>query len=310
MQEWQITLWSGDLARRGLFLLSLLLFGTNLAIYSDSTHGSDVCGDIGGIDKRDSPRKFSIFDATAYLKKPDLSSLGIKPMKILDRGFWAQENYREAPDRDRVKAVVDKFPKDAAAIVLDIEHWPVRGDAAVVSASISKLHAVIAMFKMYAPYRMFGYFSLLPIRDYWRAIQGSRNPKYHEWQVENDVLVSLERDVDVMFPSVYTFYDDRAGWLKYAEAQICEARRISKKPVFAFLWPEYHNSNAKLKGTFVDAAFWRLQLDTMRKYADGVVIWGGWDLALNRAREWDDNAEWWQQTKEFAIQLKSSHVTP
>jgi glycosyl hydrolase family 56 (putative hyaluronidase) len=272
--------------------------------------GSSDCEFAGSRIQNSSSHEFLIFDATLYRDKPDLSVLGIKPLKVIDRGFLQQSDRGDAPDKDLIKALVAKLPKDAArTVVIDIEHWPVTGEATTVLDSISKLHAVIAAFKTYAPEKAFGFYGLLPIRDYWRALQGPGNAKYQQWQAENDRLVPLAVDVDALFPSIYTFYEDQIGWIKYAEAQVCEARRLSNRPVFPFLWPEYHDSNRTLRGIYLDARFWRVQLETMRNTADGVVIWGGYDLQRNRPRDWDENAAWWQQTKQFANELRSKPVT-
>ncbi|MBY0248303.1 MAG: hypothetical protein K2Q17_11615 [Nitrospiraceae bacterium] len=40
----------------------------------------------------------------------------------------------------------------------------------------------------------------------------------------------------------------------------------------------------------------------MRKYADGVVLWGGW--ADNGPAMWDDEAGWWTVTKQFLRTLE------
>jgi Hyaluronidase. len=127
--------------------------------------------------------------------------------------------------------------------------------------------------------------------------------------LENDRIISLAQTVDVFYPSLYTFYTDKAGWVEYATAQISEARRLANgKPVFAFLWPQYHNSNRLLKCQFLPADYWQLQLETVSKLADGVVIWGGWDVcnSKGKALQWNDNAKWWQVTKAFIKKLKNS----
>jgi hypothetical protein len=140
-----------------------------------------------------------------------------------------------------------------------------------------------------------GLYGILPIRDYWRAIDPVKKLL---WQAENDKLESLVDFVDVLYPCCYTFYDDRAGWVKYATANIQEARRLSKgKPVIVFLWPQYHNSNATLIGQLIPSDYWRLQLETAKQYADGVVIWGGFQV------QWDELAPWWIETKDFISKL-------
>jgi hypothetical protein len=110
---------------------------------------------------------------------------------------------------------------------------------------------------------------------------------------ENDQLRSLAGAVDVFFPSLYTFYPDQAGWKKYAIAQIEEARRYGGgKPIYVFLWPQYHESNRILGGSYLPADYWLLELETAREYADGIVLWSG-------SSKWDEDAPWWKVTKEF-----------
>jgi hypothetical protein len=97
----------------------------------------------------------------------------------------------------------------------------------------------------------------LPIADFWRAVSlNPANAQFRSWQADNDRLKSLEADVDVLLPSLYTYYDEPEGWRNYAIAQICEARRISKRPVIVFLWPEFHESNHRVRDRFLPPDFW------------------------------------------------------
>jgi hypothetical protein len=93
-------------------------------------------------------------------------------------------------------------------------------------------------------------------------------------QQDNNRAASLARGVDMVFPSLYTFYPDQAGWLSFAAAQVCEARRLSSGPVYVFLWPEYHPGSSS-GGEAISPDYWRFQLETARRLADGIVIWGG-----------------------------------
>ena len=57
---------------------------------------------------------------------------------------------------------------------------------------------------------------------------------------ENDQLRPLAGAVDILFPSLYTFYTDQGGWVRYAYAQIAEARRNANgKPVYVFYGQQY-----------------------------------------------------------------------
>lgn len=179
--------------------------------------------------------------------------------------------------------------------VLDIEHWPVDGGESEMSSSMENYLTVLDWYKSASGSdKSVGYYGVVPIRDYWSVLRGRDGA----WKKKNDRLRPLADAVDALYPSVYTFYDDREGWVRYAEAQIAEARRVggSSKPVYAFLWPEYHPSNKDMKGRPIEPEYWRLQLETMRGVADGVVIW-----TLNRAKDvaFREIPPWWQSTVEF-----------
>ena len=199
--------------------------------------------------------------------------------------------------------------------VIDIEHWALRGSSEVVTDSLQKYLMVLEWFRKSAPDFSVGYYGIPPLRDYWRAIKDHTTQDYISWVNENDAIAPLTTAVDNFYPSLYTFYPDQDGWKRYAMAQIEEARRVGKgKPVYVFLWPQYHDSNRLLGGRYLPEDFWQLELETARQFADGVVIWGGWDLKSNRPAKWDDNARWWKVTKDFMKtelapdQLNKKHV--
>jgi hypothetical protein len=150
-----------------------------------------------------------------------------------------------------------------------------------------------------------GYYGVPPIRDYWRALDPPNSQPYRAWQSANDQLQPLANAVDALFPSLYTFYDDQDGWTQYAIANLSEARRLARgKPVYAFIWPQFHNSNPVLGLKLIPGEFWALQLQTIAQHADGVVIWGGWQVL------WDENAEWWQATRQFLRTRPATCSTP
>jgi hypothetical protein len=248
---------------------------------------------------------FRVFDGLIYADKPNLASAGLEPIHLVDRGIWADEAHRSgaAPDPALVRRYLDSLPADGAPVVFDLEDLdPGSSDPAQSAAGIRWFNQVNAVFRAQARNRSYGFYGFLPARDYWRAIEGPASPRYQAWQRENDRLTPLERSLDANYPSLYTFYDDRMGWATFASAQICEARRLSSKPVYEFLWPEYHSSSSKA-GQFIPPDYWRQQLELAYRLADGVVIWGGYDLAAGRRRPWDPGAPWWQETERFMAQI-------
>ena len=241
--------------------------------------------------------EFTIYDATLYKNKPDLSGYKVKKIPIIyENTFFGQNKSKYIiPNNLAIEKVVKLINNSSSNLaVLDIERWGLKGSRGLVADSVTKYRKVIEKTRQMGGKSLIGYYGLPPIRDYWRATSNSESYGYRNWQKENDAIQQLTNDVDVFFPSLYTFYSDQEGWRKFAIAQISEARRLGKgKPVIVFLWPQYHESNKVLRGKYLPIEFWRLQLNTAIQYADGVVIWGGWQ------QNWDNNAPWWKETLSF-----------
>jgi hypothetical protein len=257
-----------------------------------------------------SPKPFLVFDATLYANKPDLSAHGLQPITIAYTGTFGPNWYQSPdllPNIEAVQSVARNAQQKGHRVVLDIEHWPLEGTPSSVQDSLSKYLQVLTWFRDAAPSLSLGYYGAPPLRDYWRAIKDATSPERQSWMAANDQLPSLVDAVDILYPSLYTFYPDQAGWKVYAIAQIEEARRSGAgKPVYVFLMPIYHDSNPSLGGTYIPAAYWQLELETARQYADGIVIWGGLGSG-NRPAKWDENAPWWDVTKKF---LKNGEQSP
>ncbi|WHZ21593.1 MAG: hypothetical protein OJF47_000705 [Nitrospira sp.] len=254
-------------------------------------------------------KPFKVFDGTLYTDKPDLSQYGIQPITITYAGQFGKEWFKDAarlPEKESVQRVAREAEAKGGHAVIDIEHWPLKGDSSQVQESLTKYMTVLRWFKEAAPGLTVGYYGAPPLRDYWRAINPPTSKEWQSYSGENDRLQPLAGAVDVFFPSLYTFYTDQGGWVRYAYGQIAEARRYGNgKPVYVFLWPQYHDSNRKLAGTYLPADYWRLELETAKQYADGIIIWGGWGTN-NRPAQWDDNAGWWKATKDFMKTVMTS----
>ena len=247
---------------------------------------------------------FRVFEIMGYLDQPDLmAEYGIEPLKIWYRGtFWPGGTPKlgsldfSLPKRSLVEKAARKSP---ALSVIDIEHWPINSEHA--SKSVPNYLQVLQWFKEALPAgHKTGLYSTVPVREYWKVVR-SIPAQYADWQRQNDLAINLARAVDVLYPSIYTFYPDRDGWRRYAIAQIKEARRLAPgKPVYAFLWPEYHPSNKGLKGRAIEPDYWRMQLDTMREHADGLVIW---TLSGTRDIPFAQIPMWWLETVDFMRSL-------
>jgi hypothetical protein len=256
-------------------------------------------------------RTFVVFDGTLYKLKPDLSQYGVRPITILyENRFWPSgQAPANLPEQGIVRALAAEVAPSLSPVILDIERWPVKGTPSLVQSSVTQYRTVLQWFREAAPNLRMGFYGTIPVPDYWRAIRDPTSADFKAWQQDNDRLDLIAKDVDVLFPSIYTFYADRQGWVAYAIAQIAEARRkASGKPVYAFIWPQYHESNQLLGGRFLEADYWELELLTVRQYADGLVIWGGW--GNSGPAEWDEGASWWRVTKTLLPKMGISPIEP
>lgn len=252
------------------------------------------------------PKPFVVFDATLYKNKPSLAAYHVRPLTILyeSRLFVANQSPAAVPPEAVVRSLAYELRRSSEPVVIDIERWPLKGDGPTAQSAVAKFLSVLSWVKAEAPAVPFGVYGTVPVPDYWRAIRDPTSVEYRSWQQDNDRLEGISDRVDALFPSVYTFYPDRQGWVTYAIAQIAEAKRKAKgKPVYAFLWPQYHESNLLLGQRPLDPEYWELQLNTVYQQADGVVIWGGW--GTNGPEPWNEEAPWWQVTKRFMHRLDS-----
>lgn len=252
-------------------------------------------------------RPFMVFNSLFFDGQPDMSKYGMRPIYVVDRDIWAPSVPRTGPaDLGAVKKYLGRIPPDGP-VVLDFEDYDLTQDDAQAAAGTRNLIQKMETFRKAGRGRKFGFYGYVPLVDYWRVVGSPKGEPFLSWQRDNDRSGrELERVVDAVYPSLYTFYADRDQWVTYATAQICEARRLSSKPVYVFIWPHYHpNGAAKSAPRAIDGDYWRLQLETARRLADGVVIWGGWNDQTNSRAGWDDNAPWWAETIEFMRGLDS-----
>jgi hypothetical protein len=240
-------------------------------------------------------KEFRIFDATNFSNKPDLEEYGIERLHVIYAGaLWDRYKSRNDIDEIKIREAIQYITETLSVemAVVDIEHWPVFNvDQNTVNESIEKYERVIQIMKSENPELTLGYYSVFPIREYWIPVL-AKPEKMDYWQSSNQRLMQISDHVDYIFPSLYTFYSNQEGWVRYAEENLKEARQYGK-PVYAFLWPYYHESNKLYGGKKLSEEYWAKQLEVVYKNADGVVIW---DASRD---SWEEESGWWAATKDF-----------
>lgn len=235
-------------------------------------------------------RSLIMLDGLLYRGKPDLRSLGFVP--IAGSGdLWRPGVSHENVDEVRIRSLFEPLRASSEYYYIDIENWPLQSVSDDTrQRNVDKLTRVIELARSTAPNLRLGLYGLLPGITYWPLLR--HDDEYGDWLKINRVLDPLAKHVDAVFPSLYTFYDDPEGWKSYARQTLIEARRYGK-PVYPFLWPEFHDSNSELRGRELPSALWRAELELCADMADGMVLWGGWQLP------WIESASWWRETLAF-----------
>lgn len=265
-----------------VFILSLVFSSALFAQHSSNTSSLQ--------------KTFTVFDATLYNGKPDLIRDGFSPIRMIYVSeLWNTNENRDNPNKAKIIKVSKNLHPDLLVCV-DIEHWPVIKADDINEHNISKYKMVATLIKENNPTIKFGFFSVLPIRHYRRSIGAEGVKRFEMWLSMNSKLKPIAEAVDIIFPCLYTIYPDQKEWEKYAIALLKEAQKYNM-PVYAFIWPQYDDLNKQLAGQYIPVDFWDFQLKTCYTYADGIVIWGGWQ------QKWNDNAPWWVTTKKFINNL-------
>jgi hypothetical protein len=246
---------------------------------------------------------FDLYNMMFFKNQPDLSGEGLKAI-----GHYDPKDY------DPVKA--GRWASEHSEDLLIIDFEPLCSDVRVQSAECvaqghqQRIDAIrAARRERRNPASQIGTYAVCPCADYWTPVNPS-DAKLLAWHGSNRFNSVLADELDVICPSLYAFYDDAAGWEKYAVANIEEAYRYDK-PVIPFICPHYHHSNEKTRNTLIPY-FGRI-LDVVRERCDGAILWGGWwfgpkDLGKGgdpgHPWPWDPNFPWLREVRRVARGLR------
>jgi FecR-like protein len=133
--------------------------------------------------------------------------------------------------------------------------------------------------KQHNPALPVGIYGAQPFRRDYRGISG-KNAGQIDGTHQSDALwwADMDAHVDFYVASIYVFYED-PGSVYYMAANVEEnferTRRYGAKPVYAYGWMRYHQSNKKLG--YQELAPWLAEAMAVVPYfcgARGIVLWG------------------------------------
>jgi len=245
-----------------------------LAVTAAATVGcvSGLCASASAVGTARGLSSFPVYDNTFY-SNVDLERFGAVKSNVVYEAPVAQlsgqdpKNFRGArpswaelalPSRAAYEALVQRTARHPGPVVLDFETLYLRGSSAAAHRHFRKLHTLLAWAHEAVPGRTVGYYGVL----------GNTAPRYFPLERR------LAQRENALFPSLYTFGDDRAAWRARFRGIMAEAAAIAPgKPVYAYLWPQYHGGS-RWAGRYLTPDHWRFELAEATRRCSGVVIWG------------------------------------
>jgi hypothetical protein len=228
---------------------------------------------------------FRIYNDMFFKDMPIATSCRLANSHIIyENAIWpADRDYGLLPSQAQFTAVVRAHKGRHGPIVLDIERLPLSGGRRTAAARETLLAKLADWTHAAAPGRVVGYFGYNTLTDV--------RPEYRAY------AQALAQHVDAFFPPMYTRGDDRAAWARRAEAVVSEDRSYAEnKPIFFYLWPQYDAHTPK-QFHWISRGYWRYELATSLRFADGIVLWGPTGSA------WDISDGWWAATLSFLRRL-------
>jgi hypothetical protein len=236
-----------------------------------------------------------IYSGLLHTGLPDLQALYKMPkIRLVNRTSYAGWTDPQGLPTAQWYDLVAANEAAQVKIIIDHEAWPYSTQVERHAVG-NKYVQIYAEVKSRRPDIRIGWYMDPTRRDFWRARTPLGSTQYLAWQAENNDLGSImAMSTDMYFPSLYFFYNrdthpvntDEVGL--YVERNIDETKRIRRlyghadSPIYPYVWWMRHDNSRTL-----DQDVWETIVRTVMDDADGMVIWGGWQV------QWDEAAPWW-----------------
>lgn len=177
---------------------------------------------------------------------------------------------------DEIKKIINNAQSKFIAIDVEFGPWKVVTQHSPFSqtwkSAIDEMIDYTQAFKAIYPNKKVGWYNL-PNQNYW-----DRNDL---WKYQNKSLNRLMKEVDVIFPSVYDFYQNSSSDENYIKDNVKLGLEIAEgKPVYPFIMYRYHESNQNVGIQLIPITEFKSQysyifdVEHNGKRANGFWLWG------------------------------------
>lgn len=246
-------------------------------------------------------KHFVLYHLIRYKNTPANLSPYLLPTKIASEHILL--NADNTPNVEAIQAFAAQCPPGVLA-TLDLETWPYFPEEKL-SKSIDYFLAALSAFKSINTESPVSFYGVPPKQVYqWKRIDPENNPEgYKNWENINDELSPVAQKVDAFLPSFYMYNMDTISWRKMVDATIAAIKKYHQhKPIYAYIWPQFHDRSGYYSLQFIDTATWKYQLRTLYDRIDGCIIWTSNKDSNKQIISWDPNMLWWQATKAFMVE--------
>ena len=233
-------------------------------------------------------KDFKIFNALLFKDTPELTEYGFSEINLIYEDGVISTNYHKKKGEFDwrfvdYKKVLNQSNKSklnpSVPTCLDVEYW-----GHLLYNSKSKKDAEAVFFELISLYRANDPKSLVSVFHYGAISERMYNSS------------------NVVYPCYYTHSTNRKEWIAMVKNGIAKIKKRNKDmPIYVFIWPQYNPIPLKhdLGYKFVEADFWRLQLETLYTLSDGVVIWSHYRDENGNDIYFDKEIPWFKETLKF-----------
>lgn len=237
-------------------------------------------------------KEFVVYDRLAYPGKPDLTSDGLSPIKLIYEAHLLTDGQI---DMDKINArIAEANEEGIKAVSTDIESWYWGGKYSNESLKDS-LSKVFDAFRSGIEGANVGNYGVpIGTLNIARNVESMAGKSEEEilsiWKERNNRLAAGEAS-DVLYPSLYIYSPDIEQWIEDLKITVEYIRTYyPDKKIVGYIWPQYYDwkTNPHYMQFIPEDKFLQM-LEAAYEHIDGVVLWAhGRDTDNKTKVPWED----------------------